>query len=69
MPDMEEEEVKQYVNSEFLVDFTCEKLQTRYDSYSSFKVEGFCDNVDMFYDASKWPKGVLVRKYFPPRKQ
>ena len=30
MPDMEEEEVKQYVNSEFLVDFTCEKLQTRY---------------------------------------
>ena len=69
MPDMEEEEVKQYVNSEFLVDFTCEKLQTRYDSYSSFKVEGFCDNVDMFYDASKWPKGVLVRKYFTPRKQ
>lgn len=47
---------------------SCEELQTRYpSSYSSFKVGVSAEDVDKLLDASIWPKGVLVRRFFRPR--
>jgi len=48
----------------------CEKLDTKYNSYSSFHVTMSVDSV-VFYDAidclmssEVWPMGMLVRRYF-----
>ena len=47
----------------------CERLQTRYNSYASFRVT--VDN--RFYkrmvNADMWPEYVVFRRYFPPRNQ
>jgi hypothetical protein len=67
MPDVETNDIKSYIRDQFKVDVMCEKLKTRFETYSSFKIEGFCDNVKLFYDAEQWPMGVLVRRFFPPR--
>ena len=56
--------VKAYLKSN---DVQCERLQTRYNSYASFRVT--VDN--RFYkrmiNAGMWPEYVVFRRYFPPR--
>ena len=55
--------VKAYLKSN---DVQCERLQTRYNSYVSFRVT--VDN--RFYkrmiNADMWPEYVVFRRYFPP---
>jgi uncharacterized coiled-coil protein SlyX len=67
-PDVESNTVKKYVDEKFKVSFTCEKMKTRYDSYSSFKVEGYCKSTDAFFDAENWPEDILVRRFYQARK-
>ena len=66
-PDTDPGEVKDYVKSKFKADLNCTKLKTRYDSYSSFKIEGFCENIDEFFKADNWPCNVLIRKFYKPK--
>ena len=66
-PVVDQEKVKSYVNETFSVNFKCDSLKTRYDSYSSFKVEGFCKDPAVFYEPENWPENVLVRRFFKPK--
>ena len=68
-PEVETDKVKAYVNDTFSVSFECERLNTRYDTYSSFKVEGYCKDPSAFYDSENWPENVLVRRFFKPKTQ
>ena len=65
-PEVEVTQLQDYVKNQFNVEFNCEKLRTRYDSYSSFKIEGYCKDPKMFYDSSKWPENFLVKKFYKP---
>lgn len=61
------EDVRSFVQLTCAV-HSCEALQTRYpSSYSSFKVGVSAADVDKLLDASCWPRGVLVRRFFRPR--
>ena len=51
----------------------CSKLETKFDSYSSFKVTGYVpkdtlqdngEKVTSIMDDSLWPDGVLVRPFY-----
>ena len=44
-----------------------EKLDTKYDSYSSFKITCICPNPDVFKNGEIWPRGILVRWWRKPR--
>ena len=65
--DIEPMELKSYMRDNFHVELECTKLKTRYDTYSSFKVEGHCADPGIFLDPSKWPVDILVKKFFKPR--
>ena len=66
-PDTDVDRVKDYVKSKFKVDFKCVKLDTKYDTYSSFNIEGFCENPADFYKCENWPENILVRKFYKPK--
>jgi hypothetical protein len=66
-PDCDSVELEKYIKGKFEIDLSCTKLDTRYDTYASFKAEGYCKNPAMFYDANMWPESILVRRYFKPR--
>ena len=68
-PSVTEEEVIRYVKSVHNLTAKCVKLNTRYDNYTSFKVEANCKSVDEFYAPENWPAGVYVRKFFNPKNQ
>jgi hypothetical protein len=63
-PGTTEAEMCDYVRSVFCIDTRCEKLETRYDSYTSFKVVVNIKYVDKLIDPVMWPAGVMVRKFF-----
>ena len=67
-PDCDSSEIETYIKSKFDSELKCEKLDTRYDTYASFRAEGYCKNPSIFYDADMWPESVLVRKFFKSRK-
>jgi hypothetical protein len=52
----------------------CTELQTKFDTYSSFhvsirlNVSRFSDTIKCIMSGDNWPEGVLVRRYFLPRK-
>lgn len=67
-PEVTPENVKSFVsnlcNSD---DVICEKLETRYQTYSSYKV-GIQNNLqEVVLDGDKWPTGTLICKYIPKR--
>jgi hypothetical protein len=63
-PRTTEADMCDYVRSCFGIDTQCEQLQTRYDSYASFKVVVNVKYVDKLLDPVMWPAGVMVRKFF-----
>ena len=48
-------------------DIECEKLETRYDTYASFKVSVDNSKYRRMREAGVWPDYVLCRRYFAPR--
>jgi hypothetical protein len=63
-PGTSEAEMCDYVRSKFGIDTRCEQLETRYDTYASFKVVVNAKFVDKLIDPIMWPAGVMVRKFF-----
>ena len=55
-------------------DISCEKLDTKSNTYSSFrlychvKANIFKDVADVLLSGDAWPEGVLIRRYFTKRK-
>lgn len=67
-PDVTKETVEQFLTDADVDNIECEKLKTRYETYSSFKVtltEIFADKV---LDPSFWPAGTLVKRFVTAKK-
>ena len=45
----------------------CTKLKTKYDTYSSYKVEGYCKDPKILFESSKWPENILLKRFFKPK--
>ena len=66
-PDTPCDDIVQYAKNTLNVVVKCEKLRTKFDNYSSFKVDAVCDDPSMLYKSESWPQGVLVRKFYVKR--
>ena len=51
----------------------CVKLKTKFQGYASFHISISVDaaamktKIDRLMSTDAWPKGLLVRRYFPPK--
>lgn len=63
-PCMSPSEFEQYIKCTLNVTAKCTQLETKHDTYASFKVEAMCDNTSNFYDPQRWPAGVYIRKFY-----
>ncbi|XP_041374707.1 uncharacterized protein LOC121387610 [Gigantopelta aegis] len=63
-PGTKESDILDYVRSVLGIDVWCEKLRTRYDTYSSFKILVDSKNIDKLMSPNVWPEEVLVRKFY-----
>ena len=63
-PDTTEADMELYVRETHNLKSTCSKLRSKHDSYASFKVEVFCQNLSDFYSPDKWPAGIYLRRFF-----
>ena len=63
-PDTTEDDMERYVRETHNLKSTCSKLRSKHDSYASFKVEVFCQNLSDFYSPDKWPAGIYLRRFF-----
>lgn len=67
-PTVSETDIKGYLNQAFPTrSFSIEKLNSRSDWYSSFKIDSDFDVGNNLLAAEFWPRGVLVRKFTPGR--
>ena len=66
-PNTSVQSVHQYVNNKLSIQVKCEQLKSKYDTYSSFAIETTGNNHVKLLDASMWPTGILVRKYYPTK--
>ena len=64
LPDTTTQQMEAFVQEAHHLVSKCSKLETKHDSYSSFKIEVTCDNIADIYDAGKWPEGAYVRRYY-----
>ena len=64
LPETTAEEMEAFVQDTHHLSSKCVKLDTKHQSYASFKVEVTCDNIPDMYDPEKWPVGAYVRRYY-----
>ena len=62
-PNLSCEELMNHLKTETGLNFECEKLDTRRDSYASFHVTALCSDAAAVFNPSIWPEGALVRPY------
>lgn len=67
-PDVSKETVEQYLNEANVDNVECEKLKTRYETYSSFKLTLAENSVSKVLDPTFWPEGTLVKRFVTPKK-
>ena len=48
-------------------DVNVERVQSKYDSYSSFKITCLCSDVSVIYNPAIWPKDCFVKRWRDPR--
>jgi hypothetical protein len=61
------ESVLKYMNERNLNGVECVELNTRYNTYKSFRLGVTEDIENQLLDGSFWPAGALVRKFVPTR--
>lgn len=67
-PMVNTDEVIAYLGSvDGSVNYVCEKLNSKYESYSSFKVGLPFELAEHFMQPNLWPRGCIVGKYRAPR--
>ena len=64
LPETTAEEMEAFVQETHHLSSKCVKLETKHDSYASFKVAVTCDNVPDIYDPEKWAVGAYIRRYY-----
>lgn len=62
-PDTECDEIVKYLKEESVEGAKCEKLQTRFSSYSSFKVSVSENYFDKVLKSEFWPIGLFVKEF------
>ncbi|KAG8330197.1 hypothetical protein J6590_068808 [Homalodisca vitripennis] len=63
------ENIESYLKDSQIDDFLCFELETKYDTYKSFKIGVNDSAVDQITDPEFWDEGILVKEYIPLRKQ
>ncbi len=63
-PDTKCDDIIEYARDNLKMSITCEKLQTKFDTYSSFKIDVTCIDPSTLLNCDKWPAGVLIRKFY-----
>ena len=67
-PSVAVDDIIAYVRDVKQIELNCVQLETRYASYSSFKIEVTCKRLSIFLDAKNWPAGIYVRRFFTVKK-
>ena len=67
-PDLESETLASYLKEQLSRDVTCQKIDTQYTRYSSFKVTAECKEVGVMHAPQLWPEGTYVRRFYENRK-
>ena len=66
--DVTPESIIEYIYSETKIKVQkCEKLETKFDDYTSFKVTMLINDRTNLLSADVWPNGIVCRKYYKPR--
>ncbi|XP_006822338.1 uncharacterized protein LOC100369837 [Saccoglossus kowalevskii] len=58
------EDIQSFVKKSLNVQVNCEKLKTKFDTYSSFLIETTREFSGQIMDPTVWPTGILIRKYY-----
>ena len=66
-PDTENFQIAEFLKKDHNIDTVVERLTTRYDSYSSFKIKTTTEHIKTVMNPETWPEGVLIRKFFNPK--
>ena len=66
-PDTEEADIVRHVKQVMGFDVVVQKLDTKYDSYSSFCITVAADRLDMALEPHCWPEGILVKRFYKRR--
>lgn len=67
-PTVSKEQVIEYFKQANILSVECERLTSRYDSYSSFKIALPACHSDKVLNAEFWPIGTLVKRFIQKRK-
>ncbi|XP_077977458.1 uncharacterized protein LOC144433018 [Glandiceps talaboti] len=67
-PNTTSNQIITYMKSTFNIDVNYEALNTKYNSYASFRVTARGISYKEIVRPEKWPCGVLIRKYFQGRR-
>ena len=63
-PDTTETDLEHYIQDNHNVANKCTRLKTKYEGYSSVKVEAMCADISGLYSPVKWPAGAYIRTIF-----
>lgn len=63
------ENLELYLKNSKVEDFVCLELETKYDTYKSFKIGVSDISFEKIMDPEFWDEGILVKEYVPLRKQ
>ena len=66
-PSTSADEIHKYLVDKLNLDITVEKLNTRFDTYSSFHIKCRCDDPQVFMQEDLWPTDALIRWYREPK--
>lgn len=67
-PETTVDDIEKYFSDEAVDMSKCEKLKTRYDDYSSFKVSVPVSQFEKVFTSGFWPPGVFVKEFDPPKR-
>ena len=65
-PDLDAASLQAYLQDKCNLKVQCERLMTRKDTYSSFKISAECQHPRELLDPHLWPEGTYVRRFYEP---
>ena len=70
-PETTANDITKFTGQQFpaLTDIKCTKLPTKFDTYSSFKLEIIGVDIKDALNLELWPVGILVKKFYSPRSE
>ena len=68
-PDITESDIKSYITNEFsdAESISIEKLKTKYNTYSSFKISIIGISLKDALNEESWPEDIFVKRFYAPK--